>query len=245
MTTIYYETGQVTLWHGRAEDVLPGLPTESVDLILTDPPYGVGYVSGMRGSGSSFGEIAGDGADGEARGNVAGVLEHCVRLVGQNRHLYVFGPEVLAAEDMKVSSPAQMIWNKGAVSMGDLTSPWGPAHELIHFYVSKHRHAGKRGTETGPVRLRKGSVLTYGRRTGRTLRHPTEKPLDLLTELIESSSRVGETVLDPYAGVGSTGVAAVLSGRRTILVELEERYCEISRERLEKAEKLRKEASNL
>lgn len=129
--------------------------------------------------------------------------------------------------------------------MGDLSSPWGPGHEELHFYTSLHRHAGKRGKETGPVRLRKGSVLTYGRKTGRTLRHPTEKPLDLLAQLVESSSRVGETILDPFAGVGSTGVAAVLAGRKAVLVELELEYCQVAKERLEKAEHLRQEMRNL
>ena len=62
--------------------------------------------SGMRAE--SFGEIANDGKDAEARAKVLSVLEHCVRLVGQNRHLYVFGPEVLRQADMKVSAPAQL-----------------------------------------------------------------------------------------------------------------------------------------
>lgn len=240
---VVYESERVVLWRGRAEEVLPAYKTETVDLVVTDPPYGVEYVSGMRKE--SLGEIANDGAGEEARGVVLAGLLECVRLVGQNRHLYVFGPEALRAADAKVSAPAELIWNKGAVSMGDLSSPWGPQHEQLHFYTSLHRHGGKRGKETGPVRLRKGSVLTFGRRTGRTLRHPTEKPLGLLRELIESSSRVGELILDPYAGVGSTGVAAVLAGRRALLVELEEKYCELAVERLKKAEQLADEADKV
>lgn len=242
MAEIYYEDEAVRLWHGAAEEVLPELQTESVDLVLTDPPYGVSYRSNMRAE--RFDELENDGA-GVGRELVAEVLKHCVRLVGQNRHLYVFGPELLRAEDMKVSAPAQLIWDKKTISMGDLSSPWGPAHEELHFYTSMHRHAGKRGKETGPVRLRKGSVLSYSKKTGRTLRHPTEKPLDLLAELVESSSRVGELVLDPFAGVGSTGVAAVLAGRRAELVELEERYCELAAGRLVKALELRKEMAKL
>lgn len=237
---LFYENDLVQLWHGRAELKLPELKTESCDLVLTDPPYGVSYRSNMRAE--RFDELKNDGGD---RDVVAEVLRDCVRLVGQNRHLYVFGPELLKAQDMKVSAPAQLIWDKKTISMGDLSLPWGPAHEELHFYTSLHRHAGKRGKETGPVRLRKGSVLSYSKKTGRTLRHPTEKPLDLLAELIESSSRVGELVLDPFAGVGSTGVAAVLAGRRAQLVELEESYCEIAAARLEKALELRRSAATL
>lgn len=242
MAEIYYEDENVQLWHGRAEEVLPSLKTESFGLVLTDPPYGVEYKSGMR---KESWVVAGDGSGAQDRDVVEEVLLQCVRLVGQNRHLYVFGPEVLRSQlDAKVSAPAQLIWEKN-IGMGDLSSPWGPAHEEIHFYSSLFRHAGKRGGERGPARLRKGTVMTFGRRTGRTLRHPTEKPLGLLTEMIESSSRVGELVLDPFGGVGSTAVAAVLAGRRAVTVELEESYCEIAAERLKKAGELRAAAANL
>lgn len=106
MAELVYETERVSLWCGDAAEVLPSLKTESFDLVLTDPPYGVEYQSGMRAE--KFEQLANDGADMEARGNVELILEHCVRLTGQNRHLYVFGPEVLRAADMKVSAPAQL-----------------------------------------------------------------------------------------------------------------------------------------
>ena len=236
MAELFYSSDQVELWHGDAMDVLPGKKTESFDLVLTDPPYGVEFESNMRAE--KFGGISGDGADEEARAGVLSVLEQCVRLVGQNRHLYVFGPEVLRAADMKVSKPAELIWVKQeGPGMGDLGLPWGPQHEKIHFYTSLHRHAGKRGTENNPVRIRKGTVLKAVKPTGFKVRHPSEKPVwGLLSELIESSSRAAETILDPFAGVGSTGVAAVLTGRKAVLVELEERYCELAAERIIQAE---------
>jgi site-specific DNA-methyltransferase (adenine-specific) len=240
---LVYETERVKLWFGDAGEVLPTYKTECFDLVVTDPPYGVEFHSNMRKE--RFSKIANDGADEEARGTVTDLLLECVRLVGQNRHLYVFGPEALRVVDAKVSSPAELVWDRGTISMGDLTSPWGPQHEKIHFYTSLHRHAGKRGKETGPVRLRKGSVLRYSRKSGLQVRHPTEKPVELLTELLESSSRVGEVVLDPFAGVGSTGVAAILGGRRAVLCEVEEKYVEIAVERLGKAEKLRDQMSTL
>lgn len=244
MADLVYESSRVKLFCGDAMDVLPGYRTECFDLVVTDPPYGVEFVSGMRTE--KLKEIANDGRDASARGAVLEVLEQCVRLVGQNRHLYVFGPEVLEAAGAKVSAPAQLIWDKKTISMGDLSSSWGPAHEPIHFYTSLHRHGGKRGKETGPVRLRKGSVLSYSKKkTGRTVRHPTEKPVELLRELLESSSRVSEVVLDPFGGVGSTGVAAVLAGRRAVLCELEPEYCEIAAARLKKAELLADEAASI
>lgn len=222
-----------TVWCGDARKVLPSIPTESLDLVVTDPPYGVDWQSGFRAE--KFERLANDGAG--DRGVVREIMVHCVRLVGQNRHLYVFGPtDVL--DGLKVSALTPLIWDKATIGGGDLASPWAPAHEPLSFMTSKHRHAGQAGKEGVANRVRKGSVLRFPRPTGRNVRHPSEKPVPLLRELIESSSRQGETVLDPFAGVGSTGVAAVLSGRRAVLVELDPKYAQIAVERVQRAEEI-------
>jgi site-specific DNA-methyltransferase (adenine-specific) len=228
-----YDSPLVTLYQGHAEDVLPLMSTESVDLIVTDPPYGVDWQSNRRAE--QFDKIAYDGAG--DRDTIRAVLAECVRLVRQHRHLYVFGPgDVL--DGLKVSDVAELIWDKQTLGSGDVTSVWGPSHERINFTVSKHRHAGKAGKPVLPTRMRRGTVLGYTRPTGKAVRHPSEKPVPLLRELIESSSKQHELVLDPYAGVGSTGVAAVLAGRRAVLCEVNPRYCDIAIERIQKAEAL-------
>lgn len=209
------------MWHGNAADVFANIATESVDLVITDPPYGQEWVSGRRKD--AFDPLHGDGADAEARDAIRNVLAQCVRAVGQNRHLYIFGPSDVL-EGLKVSEAVEMIWDKGTLGAGDLTATWGPAHEPITFCVSKHRHGGKRGTSTVPTRLRKGTVLRHTRPTGRKVRHPSEKPVGLIRELVESSSRVDELVLDPYAGSGSTAVAALIAGRRAVVVESDTQY---------------------
>lgn len=237
---IVHETDGVTLWHGRAEQILPAFATESFDLILTDPPYGQDFASGFRKD--SFGTIDNDGQS--DRGVVGEVLRECVRLVGQNRHLYVFGPtDVL--EGLKVSDTADLIWDKGVIGPGDLQSAWGPAHEPITFAISKHRHAGQTGKASPAVRMRKGSVLRFMRPTGRKVRHPNEKPVALLRELIESSTRASDLVLDPFAGSGSTGVAALLTGRRAVLVESDARFIPLAIERLKATEVLMAQVGDL
>lgn len=234
---LVYATERVELWHGDARDVLASRAKESVDLVLTDPPYGVDFQSGQRSV--AFSKIAHDGAHQSDRDVVITILEECVRLAGQNRHLYVFGPEVLRAHDMKVSAPAELVWVKqDGPGMGDLNQIWSSQAEKVNFYTNLHRHAGKRGSENNPVRLRRGNVLRFTKPTGTKVRHPTEKPVPLLREFIESSSRFGDLVLDPFAGTGSTGVAAILMGRRALLCELEANYIDISIERLRQAELL-------
>lgn len=237
---ILYESDRATVWLGDSRSVLPRVATESVALVITDPPYGQDWQSNHRSE--RFEVLAGDGAG--DRDGIREVLEHAVRIVGQNRHLYVFGPtDVLGG--LKVSEAVELVWDKANIGSGDLLSPWGPGHEPISFVVSKHRHGGKAGCSTVPTRVRKGSVLRFSRPTGRKVRHPSEKPIALLRELVESSSRQGEIVLDPFAGIGSTGVAAVLSGRRAVLVELDPRYASVAVERVRTAEEVARRGESI
>lgn len=230
---ILYRSEFAEVHHADALEVLPSIATESVDLVIADPPYGIEWRSNMRAE--TFDELLNDApAD---REGIRKVLAECVRLVGQHRHLYVFGPDDVLA-GLLVSERAELVWDKARPGMGDLSAPWGPQHERISFAVSKHRHAGKRDAPALPVRMRKGSVLRFSPPTGRNVRHPSEKPTTLLRELVESSSRAGDLVLDPFAGIGSTGVAAILAGRRTILVELDDRYARIAVQRVQDAEQI-------
>ena len=226
--SLVYRSHLVELHHGDAIDVLRTLPRESVDLLLTDPPYGVEYQSDRRKE--PHGALLGDGRT--QREEIGSIIADCVRLVRMRRHMYVFGPADILP-NAKVTEPVTIIWDKGTHGMGDLSSPWSISYERISFLVKTN---DSEGTTNLPARMRKQAVLRFLRSSRN--RHPTEKPLALLQELIESSSRQGETVLDPFAGVGSTGVAAILCGRRAILVELDERYVLTAMDRLKKAERI-------
>lgn len=63
--------------------------------------------------------------------------------------------------------------------------------------------------------------------------HPTSKPVPLLEYLVRTYTNEGETILDPFAGSGTAGVAAMRTGRRAVLIEMEEKYCEMAAKRLE------------
>lgn len=239
---IIHESDLATVHLGDGIKMLASLDNEAAGVVVTDPPYGVRWVSGFRGA--SFGPMEGDDDTDNDRSEVRSMLAECVRVVGQGRHLYVFGPsDVLSG--LKVSAPCQLVWAKGRNGGGNLSSPWAPSHEPISFAVSKYRHAGQAGGTALPVRMRKGSVLLFTPPTGRNVRHPSEKPVGLLRELVESSSKQGEIVVDPYAGVGSTGVAAILSGRRVVMAELDPRYAEIAVARVRVAESLARQAAGV
>ena len=63
-------------------------------------------------------------------------------------------------------------------------------------------------------------------------KHPTQKPLVLLDWIIRASSKKGNTILDPFCGSGTTGVASILNNRRFIGIELEKKYCNLSKRRI-------------
>ena len=148
-------------------------------------------------------------------------------------HIYALGRYALPS--LPVSEPVELIWDKGQFSSGDLTSPWGKQHEYIQFFVYNISKANREaGAGRLAARMRKGSVLRYPRKNSVAVNlHPTEKPVNLLRELIESSSCLGDTVLDPFVGSGSTLEAAVREDRRAVGIEIEERYCEIAAKRLD------------
>lgn len=151
-------------------------------------------------------------------------------LLTRGRHVYVFGRYNLSGLPLK--SITELIWDKVNKNSGDLSVPWGNQHEYIQFAVYDISEVG-RLSHAAPARLRKGTVLRYLRPNADAVQlHPTEKPVPLLRELIESSSRIGELVIDPFMGIGSTLVAARAEGRKAIGIEIEEKYCEIAAKRM-------------
>ena len=229
-TAIAYQSERVTLFHGDALEVVLDLPSSSVDLIATDPPYGVSWQSNRRTE--KFARIAND----DGTFDVMGALGVALPTLKRGRHVYVFGPADLSK--LPLTESAELIWDKGVFGSGDLTSPWGPQHERITFATYEISKANReKGYGRLAARVRRGSIVHAQRPQGSGVkRHPTEKPVALMRQLIESSTVLGETVLDPFAGSGSTLVAAVLSGRRAVGIELDEGYCQVAAERLAAAE---------
>lgn len=226
MVSPYYSEGGITIYNCDCRDVLPRLEAHSIDLIVCDPPYGISWRSNRRQL--SFDEIEGDSSvDAAIEG-----LRLALPALKRGRHVYCFGRFDFG--DLPVSKPVELIWDKGIQNGGDLECPWGTQHEYIQFLVYNISKANREdGAGRLSARIRKGSVLRYQRPNAAAVQlHPTEKPVPLLRELIESSSCLGEMVLDPFMGSGSTLVAAMKEDRRAVGVEIDERYCEIAARRL-------------
>lgn len=225
----YHERDGIVIHLGDSREVLPTFERESFDIIVTDPPYGVNWQSNSRAV--KFDRIAGD--DGSL--DVPGVLAHAGYALRRNRHAYVFGEFDL--EFPLGTKGDGLVWDKMMMGGGDVSLVWGPSHERITFAVrAADRNKANMAAGGVPARLRQGTVLSYPRPNGGAVkRHPTEKPVPLLRRLIESSSLIGERVLDPFVGCGSTLVAAVAEGRRGVGIELDERYAATAAERVDAA----------
>lgn len=223
MTDPYFDANGITLYKGDCAHF-----KIECDLLVTDPPYGQEFKSGKS---DLWGPIHGD----DDLSGIDARLLHVLKGLRRGRHVYIFGKN-FAVQKLPICGVTELIWDKGTIGMGDLSSPWGPQHENITFATYELSKANReKGYGNLSARLRKGSVIRSVRPiSGRVQNHPTEKPVDILRQLIESSSVMGETVYDPFAGSGSTLVAAALEGRNAIGVEFEERYCEIAAKRIEK-----------
>lgn len=223
MTSPYFQMDGVTLYLGDCAEF-----EIACDLLVTDPPYGQEFKSGKS---DLWGTIKGDD-------DIVGTLDRlgkALKGLRRGRHVYIFGNRFdLSA--LPLCGAAEIIWDKGTIGMGDLSQPWGPQHESITFATYELSKANReKGYGNLSARLRKGSIVRSTRPiSGRVRHHPTEKPVDILRQLIESSSVMGEIVYDPFAGSGSTLIAAALEGREAVGVEFEERYAATAATRCEK-----------
>ena len=209
----YYADDAVTLYHGDCREVTEWLTADS---LVTDPPYGMGYTQGRRVNGGSKGwtsrwtdtPIAGDDSL-EARDFVISEWG--------DRPALVFGTWKRAAPN---GVREVLVWDKVvSTGMGALDVPWRPSWEAI--YVLGWGFVGNRSHGVLSVSM---PTLSPERKD-----HPTAKPVELMLALVAKTPGV---VADPFAGSGSTLVAAKRLGRKAIGVEIDERYCEAAAKRL-------------
>jgi site-specific DNA-methyltransferase (adenine-specific) len=207
------------IMQGDATVTLRGIASDTVDLVLTDPPYLVGY---RDRSGRTIRNDTNAAAVLPAYRELHRVLKadrYCLTFAGWN-HIADFSAAWVEAGFRVVG---QIVWTKRYASSVGHTA----AHHESAWLLAK-------GWPERPAKpIRNVQPWTYsGNRV-----HPTEKAVAILRPMIESFSKPGDLILDPFSGSGSTAVAAALSGRRYLGIELEERYCETARRRLQGVER--------
>jgi len=245
----YYQDAAVTLYHGDCRELLPCLPDGAVDLVWTDPPYGHrnndGDLISRREAalGCATGDhpvrpIANDGP--EANELVRTLFAESYRVISQGCCCCCCGgggPDPQFArwalwldEAFRGGFKQMIVWDKGPMGMG-----WHYRRSYETILVAQRgagRWYGGRAIENI---IRPGA---YGVRKiiPRKHEHPTPKPVALAASFMQWHTLPGDIILDPCAGAGTAGVAAIETGRRAILMEIDERWCDMAAKRLAAAQ---------
>jgi hypothetical protein len=214
--TLYYADEQVTLYHGDCREITEWL---AADVLVTDPPYGRGWKQGRhwnpRHTDDRHAGIAGD-LD-------TGVRDSALARWG-DRPTLAFGDPMLAPP---AGTKLVGIYRKPP-NAGTRGAIGGYRRDVEVFYLLGPWPSGL-GGRSSIVATVTGSQGNPHSPQGRYA-HPHAKPVDVMEQLIDACPP--GVIADPFAGSGSTLVAARNLGRRAIGVELEERYCEVIARRL-------------
>ena len=217
----------VKLYNDDCLNVLKDIEDNSIDLVVTDPPY----------------EVITGGRNGGVKGKPSGILtenkqlmksipkadlwlSECFRVMKDGTHIYIMTNTLNLTNYLNIINSVGfklhnlLVWNKNN------TTP-------NRWYMKNCEYV---------IFARKGFAKSINNPSSQTVhnfdniignkKHPTEKPVDLMKLYVENSSQVGDTVLDPFMGSGSTGVACKELGRNFIGVELDKHYFDIATKRI-------------
>ncbi len=203
----YFDDWNTCLYNHNCLEVVKMMGDKTVDLVLTDPPYGIDYVSGHRKE--KLKPIANDDV-------LFMDVDTWWRVVKEGGSLWSFYGQQKQLMDDRIKN--RIIWVKPNWTAGDLKGNFGYQYECIAFMPK-----GKfelRG-------YRYSNVWNFGKpNNAKAGGHPTEKPVELLKRIIEACTDKGDLVFDPFAGSGSTLIACKMTGRRFIGCELDKGHCD-------------------
>lgn len=209
-------------------ELLGKLPDESIDLVVTDPPYNMGY-SG-RGKINEFDGFANDKLTPEQHTEwFDDVLAELYRVLKNNTAIYIFidfrnYARLYGIVDKYFDIKNCIVWDKTSIGMGQC---YRFQHEFIIY-----AHKGK--PKLNFIKRNVSDVWHIKRANTRQYKHPTQKPVEVMALPVRYSSDAGNVVLDPFLGSGSLAVVCKDLGRHFIGAEIDKQYCEITETRLEK-----------
>jgi site-specific DNA-methyltransferase (adenine-specific) len=219
------------LTNGDCLEVMKQIPNESVDMVLTDPPYLCDY--SRHDSKSRFSKkIANDENNSANEGMIEKYLQECYRIMKDNTAIYCFcNYKKIDFFKQQIETAGFnlkniIIWDKQRNGMGDLSTTFGYSYEFIIFASKgQPKIRGKRISD----------VWQFARVKPKEQEHQNQKPVDLLVQAIEKSTDEGAVIFDGFMGVGSTGVACINTNRDFIGIELDQNYFNIAKKRIEEA----------
>ncbi len=202
---------------------VPNLKDDSIDCVIIDPPYGIEYQSNFKNE--KYDRIEKDNS--EALDLLDKSITAFKPKLKKDSHIYIFTSwkvfgKVKPIIEKHFTVKNCLIWNKTNWSMGDLKGNYAEKYEMIIFAIQGNR---KLLGEKRPVNVLDCSHTDNSK-------HPTEKPVELIKELIENSTKENEIILDCFAGSGSTLLASKELKRKWIGIEKDEEFYNICKRRL-------------
>ena len=210
---------------GDCLEVMRGLPTRSIDAVITDPPYGINTKSDGAGKLSPWGDLC------NSAFWYSAWINECRRVLKDDGCLWTFlnwrSMVTFQKASCDIGWPIEslLVWDKEWIGPGGCRG-LRPSYELVALWGMDGFAIGDRGIPD--IRRAKWS-------SNKPSGHPAEKPTPLISWIISISTPENATILDPFLGSGTTAVACVETGRHYIGIELEEKYCEIARRRVAEA----------
>jgi site-specific DNA-methyltransferase (adenine-specific) len=209
---------------GDSLEILKSLEDSCIDIVLTDPPYGIEYKSNRSEYDNS---ITKRGLLNDGKNEALTLLENTCKILkhktAENAHLYFFCSwsvfsdfEKIIGKYFTIKTP--IVWNKGNKGSGDLENDWGNQTELIIYCIK-----GKKN-----INYRKGNVLEIPKIHSSKLVHPTQKPTQLIKEILEVSALPNDFVVDPFMGSGSTIKACNEMNLKSLGIELDKEMFNIA-----------------
>lgn len=202
------------------KNVLKDVGDNIVDMVITDPPYGINFRSNHRTV--KHKSIYNDNT-------LDWLKEWCIevsRVCKKDAHLYIFCSwhnidifKSVVGNYFNIKNI--LIWEKNNTGMGDLKGDYAPKYEMILF------------CSNGVKKLNGGrdpNILKFKRTRNKS--HPTEKPVDLLSYLIKKSSNEDDVILDTFAGSFSTAKACLETNRNFLCMEIDEDYCKQAKKQI-------------
>jgi len=202
----------VAIIHGDCLDILPQIPAGAVDAVVTDPPYGLEWSGTGYKKQPKLNHVAAKTWDKKPDKFLLQQIKSI------SKSAIIWGGNYLA--DELGSFVAPLIWDKmtGSNTFADGELAW-TSFKTGTMRIFRHQWCGAfKDSERGQVNY-----------------HPTQKPVALMRWCIQRLPKNADIILDPFAGSGTTGVAAVLEGRKCILIEKDARYVEVIRKRIKHA----------
>jgi site-specific DNA-methyltransferase (adenine-specific) len=201
----------VTLHLGDCLEVMRSMPDKSVDAVITDPPYGIGW-SGSNASTLSWNPIVND----DGKFDLTPILNMDCLVISFGANCYpeqlphrgrwiCWDKRVVENADRMLGSPFELAWT-------NKTSGFDRMYRVMH-----------------------GGVVNADGHNQRRV-HPTQKPITLMERIILDYTHEGDTILDPFMGSGTTGVACVQTGRNFIGIEINPTYFAIAERRIRDAQ---------